>query len=361
MQIRIEKSLLPRWWIRPLILCLSVLLALIIGAIILALHGIPPLEAYAQMFGGAFCTAYGLSEILVKAIPLMLIGLGVGIAFRMVLWNIGAEGQYCMGAIFACAVALFVPPSKMLVPLMLAAGFLGGALWGLIPGALKAFLGTNEIITTLMMNYIAIYALNFLVYGPWKDPGGYKFPMTAVIPESARLAQFWTTRVHLGLVFAVALILLFHIIMSKTRWGYEIRILGENPEAARYAGINITRNILLVMLVSGGIAGISGMFELAGIQHRLQHGFNLGYGYTAIIIAWLAKRNPASTILVACLFAGLMLSGELLQIAVPGVGKGMGDLLQGLILFFVLAGDLFTEYRLVIKRGGAPISGEAPA
>jgi len=350
-RLRLEKRLDDRWWIKPLVALVSLMLALIAGALVMECASIPYYKAYILMLEGAFGSVYGLSETVVKAIPLMMLSLGIGIAFRMLLWNIGAEGQYCMGAVFSCAVALAFPdfPMAVMIPLMIIAGFLGGALWGAIAGALKAFFDTNEIITTLMMNYVAIYFLEFLVYGPWKDPTGYKFPMTAMLSPSSHFQQFGNTRIHLGIVIALVLMTLFHIILTRTRWGYEIRVAGENREAARYAGINITRNIILVMIISGGIAGLAGTCELAGIQHRLQHGFDLGYGYTAIIIAWLARLNPISTAIVSFFFAGLIVSGDHLQMSL-GVGSGIAEMIQGIILFFVLAGELFLNYRLTFRK-----------
>lgn len=354
MQIRIEKRLTPRWWIKIVVFLCSILSALIIGGGLMAIQGISPFVAYEKMLG-AFGTPYGLSETIVKAIPLIMMGLGVGIAFRMLLWNIGAEGQYCMGAIASCGVALSLPNISpvIVLPLMCVAGFLAGGIWGAIPAGLKAYFKTNEIITTLMMNYVAIHFMEYLVYGPWKDPNGYMFPMTAVIPSPFFLPQFGTTRIHCGILIALAIMLIFYVILNKTRWGYEIRVIGENPEAARYSGIDIKKNIILVLLVSGGLAGLAGMSELAGIQHRLQHGFNLGYGYTAIIVAWLAKLEPCTIIFVSFLLAGLMVSGDLLQMSVPEAGTGLSSVIQGIILFVVLAGELFNEFTIVVKKKGA--------
>ncbi len=345
MRIRFEKRLEHKWWMRGAVFLLSLLFALMVGGVLMAFAGISPFYAYSQMFAGTFGSVYGLSETMVKAIPLMLMGLGVGIAFRMMLWNIGAEGQYFVGALCAAFIPLFMPgvPAGLMLPLMVLAGFAGGALWGGCAGFLKAFFGTNEIITTLMMNYIGYFFLEYLVYGPWKDPAGYKFPMTAIITPAAQLPQLGPTRIHYGLFIALALIGIFHVILTRTCWGYEIRVTGEN------AGINIRRNIVLVMMVSGGIAGLAGMCELAGIQQRLQHGFALGYGYTAIIIAWLSRLNPLSIILVSFLFAGLLVSGDMLQMSL-GMGSSIAGVLQGVILFFVLAGDIFVNYRLVIHR-----------
>jgi simple sugar transport system permease protein len=284
----------------------------------------------------------------------MLTGLGVSIAFRMLFWNIGAEGQLVMGGFAAGAVALWAPtllpfiPPWAYLPLMIVAGMLGGALWGLVPALLKAYLRVNEIITTLMLNYIAILWLQHLYYGPWKDPQGYGFPGTAQFPEFAWLPRL-TGRVHLGLIFALVAAAFIWVVLDRTRWGYEIRLIGENQEAARYAGISIARDIILVMLLSGGLAGLAGMAEVAGISHRLQQGLAVGYGFTAIIVAWLAKLNPWGVILVSILMAALLVGGDQIQITM-GLPASMALVLQGAILFFMLGGDIFTRYRVRILR-----------
>lgn len=327
----------------------SVLLALAVGAVFLYISGRNPWEIYLSMFSGAFGTAYGLSETVVKAVPLMLAGLGVGLAFKMQLWNIGGEGQLYMGAFAAGGVALFFSgqPAWILLPAMFLAGCTAGGLWSLLPAVLRAYLSVNEIITTLMLNYVAILWVDYLVYGPWKDPHGYNFPITATFPEAAWLPTFGSTRIHAGLIIGLFLAILFYVTIKYTRWGYEIRVIGSSPGAARYAGINITRNIILVMAVSGAVCGLAGMVEVSGIIHKLQHGLSPGYGYTAIIIAWLSRLNPIAIILTAFLFGGLQVGGFIVQTSgLPANGVAM---LQGLILFFVLGGEMLTNYRLHLK------------
>jgi simple sugar transport system permease protein len=213
---------------------------------------------------------------------------------------------------------------------------------------LKAYLQVNEIITTLMLNYIAILWLQHLYYGPWKDPQGFGFPGTAQFPQYAWLPRL-TGRVHWGLILAVIAAVLLWLVLDRTRWGYEIRLIGENQTAARYAGISITRNIVLVMLLSGGLAGLAGMVEVAGISHRLQQGLAVGHGFTAIIVAWLAKLNPWGVLLVAFLLAALLVGGDQIQI-VMGLPASVALVLQGAILFFMLGGDIFSRYRLRIIR-----------
>ena len=329
----------------------SFIMALLFGAVILLAFGVNPLQAYAVMVKGSLGSIYALSETLVKAIPLMLTGLGVSISFRMLFWNIGAEGQLAMGGIAATFVALFLEPyipSFLVLPAMMLAAVLAGALWGLIPAALKAAIGVNEILTTLMMNYIAILFVEYLYFGPWRDPEGYGFPGTAQFPKSAWLPIF-TGRVHIGILFAVAAAALNWFILNYTKRGYEIRLIGQNPRAARYTGVNISRNIIVVMLLSGGMAGLAGMAEVSGIAHRLYSGLTSGYGYTAIIIAWLASLNPWGILLVAFLMGGLIVGGDQIQIAMQ-TPAAVAQVLQGAILFFMLGGSIFANYRIRTKN-----------
>jgi ABC-type uncharacterized transport system permease subunit len=346
--LRVEKRLTPSRAASFLVPFISLLLALIFGGIILLTAGANPLTTYKAMFLGAFGSKYSLSETMVKAIPLMLCGLGVSIAFRMLFWNIGAEGQLAVGGIAAAGVALFgaeLLPTALLLPVMFVAGFVAGALWGLVPALLKALIRVNEIITTLMMNYIAILWVEYLFYGPWKDPAGYGFPGTAQFPEAGWLPRLPGTRLHLGLAFAIMAAIFIWLVLGRTKWGYEIRVIGENPRAATYAGISLMRNIILVMILSGGLAGLAGMAEVSGIAHRLQKGLTVGYGYTAIIVAWLGKLNPWGVLLVAILLAGLLVGGDQIQITMQ-LPAAVALILQGAILFFMLGGELFTRYRL---------------
>lgn len=345
-----EKKLAPSRWMAAAVPLVSVLLALLTGAFFLFSQGFSPLEVYQSMFRGAFGSAYGMSETVVKAIPLLLCGLGVSLAFRMQLWNIGGEGQLYMGAMAASWVALFHPglPAWLMLPAMFAAGFAAGGLWGLLPAIPRAFQGVNEILTTLMLNYVAIFWVDYLIHGPWKDPAGFNFPLSAPFGRAALLPALGDTRIHAGLLFALAAAGIIYMVIRHTRWGFEIRVAGESPKAARYAGINIEKNILLVMLVSGGICGLAGMAEVSGIAGRLQHGFSPGYGYTAIIIAWLARLNPLAIVLVAFLFGGLQVGGYAVQII--GVPAATVSMLQGALLFFVLGGEALNGYRLVAEK-----------
>lgn len=371
---KIEKRLTPSRTASFFVPIASLLLALVFGGVLLLAAGANPLVTYKAMLQGAFGTPdqwaegefYNLSETLVKAIPLMLCGLGVSIAFRMLFWNIGAEGQLAMGGFAAAGVALFLAkyiPDRLLLPAMFVAGFLAGALWGLLPALLKAFLKVNEIIVTLMMNYIAVLWIEYLFYGPWKDPKGYGFPGSAQFPKAAWLPRFFGTRVHLGLVFALVAAVFIWIVLVRTKWGYEIRVIGENPRAANYAGISLVHNIILIMILSGGLAGLAGMSEVAGISHRLQKGLTVGYGFTAIIVAWLARLNPWGVLLVAFLLAALLVGGDQIQITMQ-LPAAVALILQGAILFFMLGGAIFTEYRIRWigwRRKGALLAAKAGA
>lgn len=351
MRIRLERRLKPSRAAGILVPVVSLILALAFGGLILLVTGANPIVTYKAMAVGAFGSKYAISETLVKAIPLILCGLGVAVAFRMRFWNIGAEGQLAMGGFAAAWVALFLPgllpdlPLKALLPLMVVAGMLAGALWGLIPALLRAFVGVNEVITTLMMNYIAILWIEYLFYGPWRDPKGYGFPGTAPFPQEAWLPRYAGTRVHLGLVFALVAAVVLWLVLTRTRWGYEVRVIGENPRAARYAGISLWRNFLLVMMVSGALAGLAGVGEVAGISHRLQKGLTVGYGYTAIIVAWMGQLHPWGVVLVGLLLAGLLVGGDQIQITMR-LPAAVALVLQGAILFFMLGGVLFNQYRL---------------
>ena len=319
MGFRLEPRLEVPRWVNLAVPAGALVLALIAGGVLFALLGVNPLQAYGEMFKGALGSAYGASEVVVKAIPLTLTGLAGALCYRMLLWNIGMEGQLHLGAL---------------------AGFL------------KARFHVNEIITTLMLNYIGILLVDYFIYGAWKDPTSLGFPMTAAFPDAARLFHLGDTRIHLGLLLALGVAAVFRVVLRWTRWGYEIRVIGENPKAAAYGGIPLLRNVVLVMFVSGAVAGLAGMGEVAGLQGRLARGFSTGYGYTGIIVAWLARLNPLAVPLVAFFLGILLVGGDTLQI-VMGLPLASTQVLQGLILFFLLAGETFCRYRVrpVRRRG----------
>jgi len=347
---KLEKRLTPSPVMVFIIPLISVLLALLLGGIFLALTGQKPLDVYLIMFTDSLGSKYGLTETIVKAIPLMLTALGVSLAFKMKLWNIGAEGQLYMGAMGASWLPLTYPtlPVYVMIPGMVVLGMTAGGLWALLTAIPRAIWKVNEIITTLMLNYIAILWVDYLVFGPWKDPKGSNFPITAPFPDAARLIGLGDSRIHAGLFFALALAVILFIVYKYSRWGYSINVIGSSERAASYAGMNIKRNILLVMFFSGAISGLAGMAEVSGIIGKLQHGISPGYGYTAIIVAWLSKLNPLAILIVSVLFGALQVGGYAAQ--VEGVPAAVATMLQGMILFFVLGGEVLTNYRVRLVR-----------
>lgn len=324
----------------------------VIGVIFLAC-GVNPFFAFQKIFSGSFGSLYGIKETITKAIPLILIGGGLAVVFKAKFWNIGAESQLLMGAIFGTWVGLHWGPSLppvVIVPLMFVAGFIGGALWGLIPAILKLRFSINEVISTLMLNYICAEFLTLLIVGPWKSPKKFGFPYTDDLPESAMLALWPGSRIHTAtLILALVAMVVLTIMIYKTRFGYEVRVIGENPDAAKYAGIDFNRTTLLIMVISGGMAGLAGVGEVAGIHHYLSYPDTIssGYGFTAIIVAWLAKLNPLYVIFSAIFFAGILVGGDAIQISL-GLPAATVDIFNGTMLIFLIMGDFFTKNRVRI-------------
>ena len=356
--VRVEPRLETSRWLAPLTSVGALIVALFIGGIVIQLGGGHPLKSYQHILKAAFGSVGVFNDTLVKATPLLLVGLACALAFRMRLWNIGAEGQFFMGAWGASAVVLFPllskeTPQPIMLAAMLLAGFACGALWGLAPGYLKARFNVNEIVTTLMMNYIATSWTLYWVFGAWSE-GGFQmsrmFPKNTWLPRMLDYARdvpaFRGLTLHLGILIGLLAALAVWFIVYSSKWGYEIRLIGDNPRAANYAGINIVRNTMLVMMLSGGLAGLAGMSEISGVVHRLQGAISPGYGFSGIIVAWLAKLNPFAVILVSILFGGLILAGREIQ------PSGVPRMLQGIILFCVIASDVLLRYRVrVVRRG----------
>jgi len=346
----------PSGWFSSMLSFLAVVLALLVGAGIIAAAGGQPWRAYAHIAQSSFGSVGVFSDTMVKAIPLMLTGLACTIAFRMRLWNIGAEGQFFIGAWGASLVILapILPddtPKWLFILVMAIVGMVMGAIYGFVPGFLKAKFNVNEIISTLMLNYIAVEWNNYFIYAKWSE-GGFQmskvFPKNAWLPRLADYAkeipEFRGLTMHFGLVFAVIAAVIVWLILFKSQWGYEIRLIGDNPKAAEYAGIPIARNIMLVMALSGALAGLAGMSEITGVVHRLQGAISPGYGFTAIIIAWLAKLNPFAVLLVSILFGALILAGREIQ------PSGVPTMIQGVIMVFLIASDFFMRYRIYVAR-----------
>ncbi|MCP4628173.1 MAG: ABC transporter permease [bacterium] len=321
---------------------------------IFIIFGVNPLFALSKIFSGSFGSVYGLKETLTKAIPLILIGSGLAVAFRAKFWNIGAESQLLMGAIFGTWVGLnWGPhlPGPVIVPLMFLAGFVGGAIWGLIPAILKIKFSINEVISTLMMNYICNQIMILLIVGPWRGKTKYGFPYTDDLPASAVLSVIPGSRIHYAtLLIAIATVIILGIAIYKTQFGYEVRVIGENPEAARYSGIDFFRTTLIIMLISGGVAGLAGVGEAAGIHHYLSYpeSISSGYGFTGIIVAWLAKLNPFFVILSAFFFAGILVGGDAIQISL-GLPAATVQIFNGTLLVFLIMGDYFLKNQVTLQ------------
>ena len=355
-RLRLEPRLEePSRWFPVLLSLGAIIVALIIGGIIIALSGGDPLRSYAHIARASLGSIGVLSDTIVKATPILFTSLACIIAFRMRLWNIGAEGQFIMGAWGASLIVLWpvLPPETspwLFIPMMALGGMLAGALWGFIPGYLKAKLRVNEIISTLMMNYIAVAWVNFWIFAVWSE-GGFqmtpKFPETAWLPRLLDYAKAYPVMrgltTHLGLLIGIVAAVILWFIIYRSRWGYEIRLIGDNPRAAQYAGINIARNTVLVMMVSGALAGLGGMSEVTGMVHRLQTSpIAAGYGFTGIIVAWLSKLNPLVAIVVSILFGALLLAGREIQ------PSGIPKMIQGIILVCLIASDFLLRYRVRI-------------
>jgi general nucleoside transport system permease protein len=348
-RIKIERVPAPSARVMVIVWIAAVLGALIVAGIFFQIYGVSPFRAYYLILRGALGSRLGLAETVRRAIPLLLCGVGLVFAFRALFWNIGAEGQLLLGAVAATGIALFSGlPSSLLIPAMFVGGFLAGAAWGLIPAFLKAVAGVNDVITTLMMNYIAMYIVDWLIHGPWKGTQLRGFAYTDRFPAAARLPLIPGSRIHWPtLVIGLALAVIAYIIITRTRQGFEIRVVGQNPDAARFAGISNLKVMLLVMMISGGLAGLAGVGEMAGVHGMLRSPFqvSLNYGYTAIIVAWLARRNPLAVILTSLLFGVIMTGGDVIKSSL-GLPFQLINVFNGLILFFLISSESLMRYRI---------------
>ena len=335
-----------------LVLVASVVAGLAAVGVVFAASGVNPFYALGKIFAGSFGSSFGLGETVTKAIPLILIGSGLALAFRAKFWNIGAEGQLLAGATVATWIGLNVHlPGPLLIALMFAAGFAAGAAWGTLLALLKSRFGVNEVISSLMLNYIAYELITLLITGPWKGKTQHGFPYTDDLSPAASLWLIPGTRIHaLTLALALTAAVLLFVFLRATRFGYELRVMGENPEAARYAGINFLGVSLVMMAVSGGVAGLAGVGEVAAIHHHLSYptAISSGYGYTAIIVAWLAKLNPLAAIASGLFFAGILVGGDAIQVSL-GLPAATVQVFNGMLLVFLIGGNFFLANRVEVK------------
>lgn len=353
--IRVERRLIYPLRVSVTTTIIGILLAFAAVAGLFIIIGLNAEEAFTVM-GKAFITPRLLMETIKRAIPIGLAALGLNIAFRMNFWNIGAEGQIYMGMFAATGIVLthvyygFIPENLVLSTMVIAAFIAGGA-WCIVPAALKSKLNVNEILTTLMMNYIAMLFVDFLIYGPWRDPKGYGFPLSIPFPDYAKTIFVGGDSAYTGLLLLIITAAVVFSIFRFSKLGFELKVVGGNPDAARYAGMSIPRIITLGAFLSGGLAGIGGLTIVSGIIGRLRPRASPGYGYTAIIVAFLAGLNPWLIVPASIFFGGLLTAGEALQASlnIPGAAVQM---FQAIIFMFIIMGEFFKRYRISLELGG---------
>ncbi len=333
----------------------ATLAALAVGAVMLLVLGANPLEAFGALVEGAFGSGNALADTVVKATPLLLIGLGICISFRGNVINIGGEGQMIIGALTATALGLTFPewPGILMIPLAMLFGFIGGAVWGGIPGALKAYFNVNEILSTIMMNAIAVQLMNFLLSGPMIDPlqaaKDSQIPQTARLSPAFDLPRLIPTRLHLGALIAVVLAFLVYFLLWRTTLGYKIRAVGQNPFASRYAGIDVKRQVVMALLLSGAFAGLAGAVQVFGVNHRMitdgsATGFTGSAGFNGIVAALFGQLHPIGTIPASFLFGALLVGANKMQRVVQ-VPSAMIIALNGLVVVFVVSSEIWRRRR----------------
>ena len=328
---------------------LAVALALITTGVFILILGHNPVDVFSAMLTGAFGSWYGMKETFIQAIPLVIISLGIAIAFKMKFWNIGAEGQMLMGAFTASIAAYSMPHLSpfLLLPIMAVAGAIGGGLWALVPAFFKAQFGTNETIFTLMMNYIAQKWIFYLQYSLWKDPAAHGFPKIANYSDNAILPKLFG--IHIGWIVALVLVAVMYVFFRHSKKGYEIAVIGESENTARYAGMNVKKIILVSILISGAFCGLAGMIQTSGISYTLSVDVSGGVGFTAIITTWLGQLSAPIILVVSILFAALVQGGAYIQ-TVFQIPQAAASILQGMILFFVLGSEFFLQYKISRRK-----------
>lgn len=329
------------------------LAGLFFASIIFELLGVSAVETFSRVVS-VFTSQSSLMQAILRGLPIGFAALGLCLAFKMNFWNIGAEGQMYMGMTAATGVVLLHAyygyiPDFLVFPAMVAAGFLAGGLYCTLPAFLKVKFGVNEILPTLMLNYIAMHFVNFLITGPWRDPRGFGFPLSIIFPPYARMETFLGHANFIGLPAAITAAALIFGLLQKTSIGFEMRVLGQNFEAARYAGVKIGRTLLTGSMVAGGLAGIGGLVIVSGMLGRLRPGAPAGYGYTAIIIAFLASLNPWLAVPAAIFFGGLLVAGDVIQ-ATLNLPFAAVQIFQSTIFLMIIVGEFFKRYRIRVVR-----------
>lgn len=354
MRIKLEKRREPSMAMLVVTPVASVLLTMFVGMIVFDLIGIDGFRAVVDIFLSPLLASYKWQDVAVKAAPLIIIALGLAVGNRAQVWNIGAEGQYIVGALAAAGVGLAFGAmgGPLVVFLMVVAGVIAGAAWAAVPAALRTRYSVNEILSSLMLTYVALQLLSYLVGGPWKDPNGRNFPATAPLADSQTLPVWGSSTVHLGVLVALILPFVFWFLMTRSVFGFQIRVVGSAPNAARHGGFDGRQTIWLALMISGGMAGLAGSLEFTGILHKIDLGFPSGYGFTAIIVSFLGRLNP-----IGCLVAGIVLAvtyvgGQMAQTSVH-IPNSTAGIFQAMMLFFILASDILVRYRIRWGRGAA--------
>jgi ABC-type uncharacterized transport system permease subunit len=324
---------------------LAALIAFGVGAVLILLTGADPVVAYGALFRGAFGSVRAFTETLLKASPLLLVGLSMTVAYRCSFWNIGGEGQLQMGALAAAALGMVIGalPSWAGISATLAVGFLAGAAWCLIPAFFKAKFCVNEVISTLLLNYSALLFVEYIAKRVIGDPNSFGWGVTPFIAESAELPVIiGGTRLHAGIIISLVCAALVYLLLWRTTSGYKVRAVGLNPVAAAVGGISVNRSLLLAAFISGGLSGLAGVGEVIGLHHRLIVGFSPGYGYTGMIIALLGRLHPAGVVIAAVLFGGLTVGADTMS-RTAGIDISLIDVIAGLIILLVMAGQLLAR------------------
>lgn len=352
MRIRFEKRLTPSRFMLIATPVASVLLTMLLGAIIFELLGFDGPDAIYQTFITPIVAPYKWQDVFTKAAPLIIIGLGLSLGNQAKIWNIGAEGQYIIGALCGAGVAFLFPDGQAfwIIPLMLLAGIAGGMVWAAIPAWLRTSFRVSEVLSSLMLVYVALQVLSYLIGGPWKDPNGHNFPQTPPLTPAQELPHaLFGTPIPPGLVIAVALTLLFWVLTSRSVYGFSVRTVGAAPSAARYGGFDARRTIWSTLMISGGMAGLAGILEVMSQLSQINLGFPSGYGFTAIIVSFLGRLHPAGVFLAGLILAVTYVGGQVAQTVVH-VPQATAGIFQATMLFFILASDIFIRYRLRIVR-----------
>lgn len=372
MRLELKRRDSVPWWADVLSPLLALAATLVVGAILFVALGQPPAAALYAYFVAPLAEIWSLHELTIKAAPLIVIAVGLSVAYRANVWNIGAEGQFVAGAVAGSALPILWPDAAgpWVLPAMLCAGALGGAAWGSVPGLLKARFGANEILVSLMLVYVAGLGLDYLVRGPWRNPQGFNFPESVSFSASATLPELVATgayggRANAGILIALVIAALTFVMLTRTLKGFEVTVTGASPKAARFAGFDAAATTMFAFLLSGALAGLAGIIEVSGAIGRLTPVVSPGYGFTAIIVAFLGRLNPLAIVLAGFLLALSYLGGEAAQVSLQ-LSARLARVFQGVLLFAVLAADTLVRYRVRLARravrvaalpGGRPADG----